>query len=195
MKYLSIKSMAWITAMVSTSISAQSTVPDETTNLTSQFNITKVKYQAEDEMPDKTFNGKYFLNIAASGSTPTEATGDYDTFGSDGCLFLNNVTGAYDVNLRLPDGHRIDLMRYYFKDGDTGGSQAYLYRMDGDGTFSLLANVVSTGNSGTYTSEFVNLSPAHYVDNSRYSYVLRFDSSQIGTNQRMCSVRLWIQAT
>jgi hypothetical protein len=195
MKYLSIKSMAWMAAMVSTSVSAQSVVPDESIDVSNQFTITKVKYQAEDEIRNKSFSGYYYLNIAASGSTPTDATGDYDTSGNDGCLNENNLTSTYDVNLRLPDGHRIAGMRYFYKDGTTGSSYAFIMRMDGDGTYSELVSVESTGSTGSYASAFETVTPNHYVNNAMYSYVLRFNSGETGSNQEMCSARLWIQAT
>ncbi len=198
MKYLSTKSMvpgiAILVAMVSTSISAQSTMSDTEVDQTKPFTITKVKYQAADEITDKSFSGYYYLNIAASGSTPTESTGDY-SYGNSGCLYENSLTGAYDVNLRLPDGHRIVGMRYYFEDGNSSSSNAFIMRMDGDGTYAQLLQVQSTGDSGTYTSAYDDLSTSHFVDNARYSYVLRFNSGQIGSDQNMCGARLYMQAT
>lgn len=194
MKYLFIKSMAWMAAMVSTSISAQSTVPDKVIDATNQVTITKVAYQAEDERTDKSFNGYYYLNIAASGSTPTDTAGDY-SYNNSGCIYENNLTSSYDVNLHLPDGHRIAGLRYYFKDGDASSSYAFLMRMDGDGTYSQLVQVESTGNSGNYSSEYEALSTSHYVNNAEYFYVLRFNSGQTGSSQSMCGARLWIEAT
>lgn len=198
MKYLSTKSMvpgiAILVAMVSTSISAQSTAAEEVTNLTDQFTISKVKYQAEDERNDKSFNGFYYLNIAASGSTPTDTAGDY-SYNNSGCIYENNLTSSYDVNLHLPDGHRIAGLRYYFKDGDASSSYAFLMRMDGDGTYSQLVQVESTGDSGNYSSEYEALSTSHYVNNAEYFYVLRFNSGQTGSSQSMCGARLWIEAT
>ena len=191
MKYLSIKSMAWMAAMVSTSVSAQSTVPDEVINVTDQFTITKVNYQDADEMSDKSFSGNYYLNLAASGSELNISADDY-AYASEGCIYFDTNPGFLEINLHLPDGHRIRGVRYYYKDNDTNSSRAQLYIAPSDGSFSALHSVDSTGDSGTYASEYEDLPSVHFVNNAENAYVMRLYTTATGTNQQMCGVRLFM---
>ncbi|MCX7545296.1 hypothetical protein [Marinicella gelatinilytica] len=198
MKYLSIKSMAWITAMVSTSISAQSTVPDETIDITDQFTVTKVKYQDDnqDELSDKSFSGTYHLNIAASGSVPIMSSDNDYTYANKGCFYAN-VVGLFDVNIQLPGGHRINGIRYFYDDNSaSSNSQVTLYRINQNtGTYSSLQSVTSSGSAGVYTSHYENISTPHFIDNANYAYVLRFQPGSPGIDQIMCGARLNMTAT
>lgn len=191
MKHLFFKSMAGIIAMVSTSLSAQSMEPDETIGQSNPFTITKVKYQDEDEMSNKSFTGTYFLNLAATGAEVNTSTDDY-IYGSEGCLYFNTDAGFLDMNLHLPDGHEILGMRYYFKDGSADSSRAQLYIAPSNGPFSSLIAVESTGNSGTYLSDFNSPATPHFVNNAKNAYVIRFYTSVTGSDQQMCGVRLFM---
>ncbi|KAA3638314.1 MAG: hypothetical protein DWP95_12925 [Proteobacteria bacterium] len=186
--------MAWITAMVATSLTAQTTVPDESIDQVKPFTITKVKPQAIDEQSLKAFSGLYYLNIVAAGATLVDELGDY-TYGNSGCFYENNLSGAYDVNLHLPDGHEILGYRYFFEDGTAGSSRTYLYAMHGDGTLTQLHSIQSTGNANTYSSVYQGLPTQHFVNNAENFYVLRFESSEIGDDQEMCGARLFLRAT
>lgn len=195
MKYLSIKSMApcvaILTAMVSNSVSAQSTVTDKVIDATDQFTVTKVEYQDADESSNKNFSGNYYLNLAASGSEINIAADDY-VYAQGGCIYFDTNAGFLEINLHMPDGHRIRGVRYYYKDSSIGFSRAQLYIAPSTGSFSSLVNVDSTGNSGTYASEYEDLPSTHFVNNAENAYVMRLYTNNTGTDQQMCGVRLFM---
>ncbi|KAA3638318.1 MAG: hypothetical protein DWP95_12945 [Proteobacteria bacterium] len=183
--------MAWITAMVSTTLTAQTTVPDESLDQANPFTITKVSYQDDDENLDKSFSGFYYLNIAAAGSTVNISADDYAYAGA-GCINFDTAAGFLETNIHLPDGHRIIGVRYFYKDGDTGSSHIQFYRASSNGFFNSLLILDSTGNSGTYTSVYDALAPTHYVNNAENAYVMRFYTSTTGLDQQMCGARLYM---
>ena len=196
MKYLSIKFMVWIVAMVTTSASGQTLLTDEQLTQAKPFKISKVKYEDPDAHFDKTYsNGSWYsLNITASGSTPAYHNTDY-TYTNEGCFYFNSgLNDALDTNLHLPDGHAIMSMWYYYKDGGSGKSAAYLSRMDGLGNLTALLTNESQGNSGNYNGQGVSTS-GYIVDNSKYFYHLRFRTNEAGSNQQICGVRLVMDPT
>jgi hypothetical protein len=196
MKHLIIKSMAGIVAMASTSISAQSMVPDEPVALAKPFKISKVKYEDHDAHFDKTFSDGswYTLSITASGSTPVYHNTNY-TYANSGCFYFNSVgSDALDTNIHLPDGHAILSMWYYYKDGSSSNSTAYLSKMDGLGNITALLTNESEGDSGNYASRAVSTA-GYIVDNSKYFYHLRFRTSQAGSNQQICGVGIVMDPT
>ena len=160
------------------------------------FTITKVKYQDEDNVSEKTYSDGSFYNVklTASGSTAAYYNTDY-TYSGAGCFYFNNAaTDALDTNIHLPDGHAIKSLWYFYKDGSSSSSTAYLSRMDGLGNLTSLLTNTSTGESGEYESRAVSTS-GHIVDNSKYFYHLRFRTNQTGSSQQICGVSLTIDPT
>lgn len=136
-------------------------------------------------------SGLYYLFFSASGASSNGSTLDY-TYEGGGCMSQNNsiLNGDLDVNLQLPDGHSIRGYRYYWYDTSASSSAASLFQMDGQGGFTLIDSYDSTGDTG-YGSFYSNLTDGdHVVNNTNGAYVIRFNSNENGSGQRMCGVRI-----
>lgn len=196
MKYLPFKSMAWILAMVSTPLFAQQAVPNKSVNQEKSFIVTEVKYQNEDNLNDKNFNGQYYLNFAAVGSTPWDSSDNYSYKGK-GCISSNTSGAEFSINLHLPDGHKIIGLRYYFiKDYVQFGNHSFasLYRTNGKGQADVLASVDILNTNGNMGNNYVDLPEPHYVNNAKSFYVLGFTNIGSKNNVQMCGARLTLEA-
>lgn len=193
MKINQFKTKAVMIALVSTSLSAFGEVNYQTAAEEAvKADVVALKADGS-PMTTKDFVGSYWLSLTTAGSNIIRSTEEY-SYDSQGCLYFDTA-GFLEVNLRLPDGHRINGIRHYYKDGDTGNSNLQLYRATANGSFTALHTVTSTGDTGTYTSLYENLTTPHFVDNANNAYVARFYSSTTGSTQQMCGIRLNMTAT
>ncbi len=181
------KSKAVLLALVAASMPAFGDKYSQHDQLTASYSEA-LKSKGDGESVNKDFDGGYWLNIAAAGGTTIYSDDPY-TYSQNGCVYYD-AGGWLEINLRLPDGHRINGIRHYYVDGDTGSSSAQLYVAPSNGGFTPLQTVASTGDSGTYSSLYEAMDTPHIVDNANNAYVIRFTSGGGGSTQEMCGVRL-----
>ncbi|WP_223789066.1 hypothetical protein [Marinicella meishanensis] len=118
--------------------------------------------------------GSYFVFLAASSATPYES-GYTTNYAGGGCMNAvgNGGTAWLDQNLNLPSGHSIGLMRFYYVDSTASDTtQAILFQMNGDGTFTSIDSVVSSTDTGA-GSDFTTFT--HVVDNTAGALIVRFE--------------------
>lgn len=101
----------------------------------------------------------------------------------------------FDLQLQIPIGHEIRGFRFYYYDDNASSSTAQLYTINiGDGSYTseLLTNSVGDGG---YNNHYTSLSPNYLLVTGSRRYSLRLGSNEQGSNQRLCGVRLLINAT
>lgn len=150
-----------------------------------------------DYLSTKTYgdvNGEYFIYLPASGASPYDKESTFGYSGA-GCIYRNTPSGSwYELQLQMPDGHEIIGFRYYYSDSNASSSTAFLYTVDNTGSKTDELSISSTGNAG-YGSVY-NVTPATMlVDNANYRYNIRMYSSENGSNQKICGVRLYMDST
>jgi hypothetical protein len=152
-------------------------------------------HKGSGDQHDKSFDsGFYNVFISASAAAPADSADTY-AYESAGCIYETGDAGAFFyVNLHLPDDHIIEGVRYYYHDESASNSTAILYLMAGDGTNTNLGEVSSTGDTGFGSLYEVLTDGDHVVDNSNGAYVIRFSSNEVGSNQRLCGVRLQMES-
>ena len=180
--------MVCIVAMVSTSLSAQSVVPKDFDNQDDSLAYAAENNKDGGVSNTKDFNGTYYLNIPATGANSIFTADEY-SYTSAGCVYFDDV-GFMETNIHIPDGHRINGIRYYYRDGDAENSSASIYRAPSGGSFSTIVTNVSDGETGTYVSRYESAPTAHFVNNASNAYVVRFTASTTGTGQQMCGARI-----
>jgi len=152
---------------------------------------------APDLMTEKGFgSGSYRVFLAASGASSTYSVTDY-AYAGGGCMRVDGnggIDGDFDLNFQLPDGHQILGYRFYWYDASASNSNAYLFKFDGAGGLTLLGNNASTGDTG-YGEAYLDLSADNLiVSNFDGAYTIRFTSGEDGNDQRVCAVRLFVDA-
>jgi hypothetical protein len=129
-----------------------------------------------------------YLFVAGSALHPVDSdtTWHYDYYG---CVSASTEAGnLFNVHLGLPEGSRIDYLRIFYYDTSGSNSRAWITTYDGEGGYSDLTYVNSSGNSGygTALSDYVG----HVVDNSDNSYVLNWRANVAGSTMRLCGLRV-----
>lgn len=184
------KCLAAITLLSLSSIGLCDT-QDRDTGTENLDSINAIHHPGEDQLKDFA-SGTYYVFVSAAGATAIRNEDTFDYSGS-GCIYETGDSGAFfDVNLQLPDGHLIRGYRYYYYDGSASSSNTILFQFHGDGTFTSIHDIVSSGDTG-YGNIYEVLSGGnHVVNNANGAYVIRFNSSEAGNNQRLCGVRLFM---
>jgi hypothetical protein len=130
----------------------------------------------------------YYAFVAGSALHPVDSdtTWNYDGYG---CVSASTgASNLFNVHLDLPQGSRIDYLRIFYYDTSSNDSRAWITTYDGEGGFSDLTDVDSSGNSGygTALSDYVG----HVVDTTNDSYVLNWRANQTGSTMRLCGLRV-----
>ncbi len=161
---------------------AQVTVSEEPT--ASQVDITAAKPDAVP--PGWKMNFMYF---SGSAFKPRNSTYTYAESGSGGCLYNTaNPFGIYTVDLQLPAGAIIDIVRLFYYDTDASNSYLWLSQYDSYGSLTDIGSVGSAGNAGYGTDAFY---PADYVvDTYTYSLLLNYRPIVSGSTMMLCGARI-----
>lgn len=130
-----------------------------------------------------------FKSIAGSNFYPRETTTTH-SYGGAGCIYRTSASGFFVSDLQLPKGAEIDFMRLYFDDTNASSeANLWLYSYDGQGGFTQIAHVSSSGTPGQSSvgSGFFS----HVVDNTAESlgFVVGTDAADDSTVS-ICRVRL-----
>lgn len=153
------------------------------------------------DAPDMQLNkgfgtGNYYVWVSASGASSNHSALNY-SYAGGGCMRQDSAgqsNGDFDINVQLPDGHQILGFRYYWYDASASDSRASLFQFDGLGSLTLFGNNDSTGDTG-FGEFYLDLSGDNIiVDNFSGSYTIRLNSNEDGNNQRVCAVRLFMDA-
>ena len=143
-----------------------------------------------EEEPD---TATFYLQIPGSALRP-ENSADVESavdVNYPGCIYAEsgNVYGFFSAPIYPPSGARLTMVRVYVYDAsqyDTFLELAVL-RPYGDEQDVWVAG--SSG-SGGYSSFVIDI-PDHVVDYSLYSYIFRWLPSHLGTDIKVCNIRLY----
>jgi hypothetical protein len=97
----------------------------------------------------------------------------------------------YNIHLGLPQGSRIDYLRFLYYDTSTTSSTAWITAYNGAGLVNDLVNVQSEGQAGYgfVVSSYISKT----VDNIHYSYVLNWQPNELGNAMQLCGLRVAYQ--
>ncbi len=158
------------------------------------FNGENVPFSTDGRSNEKGFvpGALYYLYFSASTAAPISQTAG-KTYSSAGCVY-NSATGSLDVSLQLPDGHTIKGFRYFWDDASASSTSAAMITYDGAGGFTTLDTLQSTGDTG-FGSFYQDLPGGDVVvNNATTAYSFRFFNSEAGFAQKMCGVRVAMEA-
>lgn len=131
----------------------------------------------------------HFYSAAGSTFLTVESSQSW-TYDYMGCI--HNTTDGFslvNLDLQLPDGAQIVLLRVYYDDtlaGTTGNGWITRYPVGGT-TFEDLVNVPTVGSAG-HGSNYGNLN--HIVDNYNNSYVLNWRANIASSGMQLCGMRV-----
>ena len=131
----------------------------------------------------------FYYDFSAGSTTRPRSSSTNWAYPGSGCVYASKGTELFTLPLNLPDGVRIDYLRFYFYDTSiTANSNAWITIYDGSGGITDLILVSSTGFAGYgyIVSNFVD----HVVDNATYAYVLQYDQGTVGSSLRLCGLRV-----
>jgi len=130
-----------------------------------------------------------FYYIFAAGSTmrPRDSSTTW-TYPGVGCISVGRGNDFFTLHVDLPEGSKVDYLRIFYYDTSATDSQGAFTMYDGAGGFTDLTSAFSTGEAGYGTA----LSPLleHIVGNVDNSYVLLWRANDLGTDTRLCGLRL-----
>jgi hypothetical protein len=168
---------------------AQVAVDEEST--TSQVDVMAAKPEAIP--PGWKMNFMYF---SGSAFKPRNSTYTYSESGSGGCLINTaNPGGIYTVDLQLPAGAIIDIVRFFYYDADASNSFLFLTQYDSHGALTDIGYISSAGTAGFGDDAFY---PADYVvDTYNYSLLLNYRPNVSGSVMQLCGARIryWTPAS
>ncbi len=132
----------------------------------------------------------YYFNVAGSALTARDSNVDWKSDTSGGCLYLTNgdLYTKFNIHLDIPNGARIEYLRVYYYSNSSSNSYAWITRYNNQGAFEDVAFVKTTPFTGygTELSSFIG----HVVDSVYYSYVLIWQSDEIGATTQLCGLRV-----
>jgi hypothetical protein len=130
----------------------------------------------------------YFKNYSGVAFQPRDSDTGYDYFGS-GCISSKGAD-YFVLNLQLPTGAVIDFFRMYYYDSSTANARMYLTWYNGQGGYSDLAYIDSSGSAG-YGS--VGGATNYTVDPVKQSINLIWRPNTTGSSMALCGVRIRYQ--
>ncbi len=162
------------------------------------YSESKIDHKDPAYLADKSYvAGTYTIFYPASGFSPINSHTEL-TYHSAGCSYRSTANAIYDdfdLQLQIPVGHEIRGMWFYYYSDTASTSNASLYTINGsDGSYTLESWTTSIGDSG-YNNHYTSLSPDYLLISNSKSYSLRLGTSEQGSSQRLCGIRLLINAT
>ncbi len=131
----------------------------------------------------------FYYDFSAGSTTRPRSSSTNWAYPGSGCVYASKGGELFTLPLNLPDGVRIDYLRFYFYDSSTtSNSNAWITIYDGSGGITDLIGVLSAGSAGYgyVVSDFVD----HVVDNATYAYVLQYAPGTVGSSVRLCGFRV-----
>jgi len=131
----------------------------------------------------------FLYDFSAGSTTRPRSSSTNWAYSGGGCIYASKNQELFTLPLNLPDGVRIDYLRFYFYDASTtSNSNAWITIYDGSGGVDDLILVSSTGSAGYgfIVSNFVG----HVVNNVTHAYVLQYGPGTVGSSLRLCGLRV-----
>ncbi len=131
----------------------------------------------------------YYLNVPGTALRPRAGTTNWMNDTNGRCIYATN-TGfdVFNVDIQLPEQAQIRYLRIYFYDTSASESSAWVTSYDGEGGYSDLLYVTSSGNAG-YGTNLSAYTPV-MVDNAVRSMVLNWRPYGTGTTMQLCGLRI-----
>lgn len=130
----------------------------------------------------------YFKRYPGVAFQPRDSDTGYDYFG-DGCISSKGAD-YFTVDLQLPADAEIDFIRMYYYDSSSANARMYLTWYDGQGGYSDVTQIDSSGSSGYGT---VGGFTSYVVDPLNQSIVLVWRPNTTGSSMALCGARIRYQ--
>lgn len=130
----------------------------------------------------------YFKRYPGVAFQPRDSDTGYDYFGS-GCI-SSKGSDYFVLDIQLPTGAEIDFVRLYYYNTSTSNARLYLTWYDGQGGYSDVMFVDSSGSAG-YGS--VGASTSYIVDPVTQAVSLVWRPNTTGSTMALCGVRIRYQ--
>jgi len=130
----------------------------------------------------------YFKRYPGMAFQPRDSDTGYDYFGN-GCI-SSKVADSFVLDIQLPTGAEIDFVRMYFYDASSANSRMFLAWYDGQGGYSDVMFIDSSGNSG-YGS--VGDYTSYIIDPVNQAISLVWQPNTTGSSMALCGVRIRYQ--
>jgi hypothetical protein len=115
-----------------------------------------------------------YVSVAASAFAPEEDGYDYQNRGYS--LHPQDTSSTdYYAPVQLPDGATVTKMTFCWRDGSASDGKAYLMRTTLAGSAGTMANVNTSGSTGTADCDDDLTISGAGVDNSQYAYYLKWE--------------------
>lgn len=175
----------------------QTEVPAADASVDSEGNPTTVlSTNAQKELVEETLTPEesqastvtYFKRYAGAAFQPRGSDTGYDYFGS-GCI-SSKGSDYFVLDLQLPADAEIDFVRLYYYDASTANARLYLTTYNGQGGYSDVVYVDSSGSSG-YGS--AGTSTSYVVDPVNQAVSLVWRPNTVGSSMALCGARIRYQ--
>ncbi|MDD2522809.1 MAG: hypothetical protein PHW11_08335 [Anaerolineaceae bacterium] len=132
----------------------------------------------------------HYFHVNGSAFRPRDSSVSWTTDGSGGCLVLSagDPWVIFNLHLEIPNGARIDYLRFYFYDTSAYNGNIWITRYNNIGGLADLVSVPSSGNTGYGTTLSAEL--LHIVNSTEYAYLLNYRPYVFGATMQLCGMRV-----
>ena len=137
-------------------------------------------------LPNAVMNFKFVAGVAFH---PRNSTYTYAEGGSGGCIYqtAGDPYGIFLVDVHLPEGVIIDLLRVFYYDTSATDSYAWLTQYDGRSGIRDVAYVASAGTTG-YGNRATSL--VYGINNYTSPIVFNWRPNVLGSSMMLCGIRI-----
>jgi hypothetical protein len=131
--------------------------------------------------------GEAYLSLSGSALRPGASNVGWQYYGTGGCVYAadGDEDTVWNAAVHLPQGAVVTRMRMYAHDSSSSSdSQAWFTVYDTWGNLEDEWDVGTSGSAGrrAWSTEVFD----HQVDNTRYTYVVNWQPSALGTAMQLC---------